>query len=162
MVSWYVAVVAALEVGIIALLMAFGVWMLVQSLIQLRRAVSSRQWVTVAGHVVETGIRWHSGGPHGGGGHEPLVRVSYRYESRDYECRRLIFRVATWTTSEQAAQRIVHDLIPGISVPVHVDPERPEHSVLRPGIHRQLWGDLAFGVLFSVFSFSWLFDLLRR
>ena len=76
------------------------------------------------------------------------LRVAYRYEfeGASYEGRRLRFSRRLAGRTQIQAETELLQYVPGGPILVHVDPERPQRSVVMPGADRRAWFGLIVGV----------------
>lgn len=122
----------------------------------LHEGARSTDWPAVAGVVTEAVAEPLPGARAGPGWR---IRVAYRYEfdGVSFEGRRLRFsrRLAGRTRIQAEAELLKY--VPGGPILVHVDPDRPQRSVVLPGADRRAWFGLivGFGLLLIAATF-WL------
>lgn len=133
--------------AVLVLLMAIG---LIQDRVRLLSdGVSSLQWPTVVGTVIDAEAEQIAGARAGPGWR---IYVDYRYEvnGREYRADRLRFtRRLGGRTRTQAADELLQ-YVPEGPVLVYYNPRRPERAVIEPGPDPRAWFGLAVGVLLLV------------
>jgi hypothetical protein len=87
------------------------------------------------------------------------VRLNYIYEIGEtvYNGNQLRFSRRLGDSTQSQAEAAMAEYVPGSSIEVHYDPDRPNRSVIEPGPDRQAWFGLVVGIgLLAIACVFWI------
>jgi hypothetical protein len=137
----------------LAVIGAFALWASGPSFIQ---AVESSRWASVNGEIVSSDIvRVPNPGQRG---ITTGAEIQYTYSVADQVHTGTRLRFMDYASSDDSASQARLDFPQGATVSVYYDPEQPDVSVLRPGLH---WFAVLLPLMSTTFLVVGLF-LIRR
>ena len=108
------------------------------------RGRQSRLWPTAPGRILECRMETD------GDGEMPIMKVKVRYDyevgGQHFEGNRVAYGYCGGTLQAEH-QRLYDELRPDSQVMVHYQPDRPDRSVLVPGIHRLAFVGLVYAII---------------
>ncbi len=114
----------------------FGLLVLADTTLGLRRGNASASWPTTSGRVLSSQLR-KSWSPRGGWSYEPQVTYEYTVDGRPPLHGTTIRFGATDYLVERDARQVVARYPVGATVPIHYDPHNPQRSTLEPGVRQR-------------------------
>ncbi len=119
------------------------------------KARQSTGWPSVAGHVVESGVRTEhsSGSGKSSTSYHANVIYEYRVNGDKHTGKRVNFGEYGREIPDHA-QAIADRYPVGKEVPVYHDPDSPDDAVLEPGAHGVPWFFIVMGIPFVIFGFG--------
>jgi hypothetical protein len=138
------------SLAFIAVFLAIGGGLSIWGWTILQNARASSGWPAVTGRVVTSEVTISTDSE---GDDSYLPRVVYRYVVNDveYENNTIKFGENSYD-SERRAQQVAGDYPAGSNVTVYHDPERPDQSVLEPGVSGGSYIVIGIGAVFVVIS----------
>ena len=133
---------------------AFGA----RSVVQAR---ASSTWPRVSGEITHSEVVQSSDSE--GVSYSPLVRYDYAVGDQPFTSERICFGLARMSAGLRFARTYSERYRIGSVVNVYYDPTQPSSSVLEPGISKQAFLPMAFGLGFALFGgwFALLFWLFQ-
>ena len=114
----------------------FGLLVLADAALGLRRGNASASWPTTAGRILSSQVR-KSWSPRGGWSDEPQVTYEYTADGGPPRHGTTIRFGATDYSVERDARQVVTRYPIDATVPVRYDPHHPQHSTLEPGVRHR-------------------------
>ncbi len=142
----------------VIVLFTLGLGLLGYNWSQQHKAWESRQWPTVQGQVISTGMAESS--DDNGVAYAPIVRYTYEVDGVEYQSSRIAFGPTEYTSSRRKVAQVLARYPEGSAVTVHYNPNDPHEAVLET----QVQGSLVFtliGGLMVIMGFWELGKMLR-
>jgi hypothetical protein len=116
----------------------------------LQNARASASWPTADGIVTRSQVT-HSTDAEGGDSYQPQVTYTYSANNSTYENNTIKFGENSYS-SRRKADEIAANYPIGKSVTVYYDPEKPDRSVLEPGVSAGSYIVIGIGVFFILIT----------
>ena len=117
----------------------------------LQNARASASWPTANGIITQSVVS-HSTDSDGGDTYSPEVTYSYKVDNTNYINSTIKFGENSYGNRGKA-EEIAGNYHVGKKVTVYYDPEKPDHSVLEPGVSAGSYIVIGIGVFFIIITF---------
>jgi len=142
--------------GCLGLILSMGIFLLIGVLLTiwgwtiLQNARASGSWPTADGIVTRSQVS-HSTDAEGGDSYQPQVTYKYSANNTTYENNTIKFGENSYN-SRRKADEIAGNYPVGKNVTIYYDPEKPDRSVLEPGVSAGNYIVIGIGVFFILLT----------
>lgn len=146
---------ASKTTGIIGLIFLFcGAWVSIIGVKELKKAISSRNWLETHGKVISSEVVG------GRGNYRPNISYEYSIFGTKY-LSNVVFIGSGWGSSQKSAQRISNRYPVGKEVKVYHNSANPREAALEIKISFDICFTLLFGLIFSGMGLFTILDYLE-
>ena len=142
--------------------LAIGYLMVRQGMEVVRLARESSSWPESEARVTYAKSEYHDGGSTGSSQYEPVVHYRYTVNGVEYEGDTIFFGSKSYQnrSGKARSQEVVSRYANYPLVPLRVNPQRPEQSVLEPGVTLRTYDSMGWALVFLIAGLALiLFDL---
>ena len=125
--------------------------------ISIRRGKESKEWPTSEGTVISTEVEERHEYNEDGESVYYYPRVHYDYRVGDHVYHGFKYKLMNVSMSKRKAHEFISNFMPGDTLTVYYDPEKPTESVMQPGAQQYLYVFLAIGIGLIALSLVKLF-----